>query len=75
MDIFAVRLRETRKEMKLTQKELAVAVNTTDDSIFSWETGRSQPSIEMIRLLCKTLEVTSDYLLGLEDETGSKTIP
>ncbi len=75
MDIFAIRLRETRKEMKLTQKELAVAVNTTDDSIFSWENGRSQPSIEMIRLLCKTLEVTSDYLLGLEDETGSKTIP
>lgn len=75
MDIFAVRLRETREEMNLTQKELAVAVNTTDDSVFSWENGRSQPSIEMIRLLCKKLEVTSDYLLGLEDETGTKTIP
>lgn len=75
MDIFAVRLKEIRKEMKLTQKELAVAINTTDDSIFSWENGRSQPSIEMIRVLCKTLDVTSDYLLGLEDETGSKTIP
>ncbi len=72
MDIFAIRLKEIRNELKLTQKQLAEALNTTDDSVFSWENGRSQPSIEMIRLLCKTLEVTSDYLLGLEDEAGTK---
>lgn len=67
MNIFSIRLREARKELKLTQKDLATALNTTDDSIYSWENGRSQPSIEMIRLICKTLDVSADYLLGLED--------
>ena len=67
MDIFAVRLKEQRLEKGLKQKQLADAVNTTDDSIYSWEKGRSQPSVEQIRQLCKTLNVSADYLLGLED--------
>lgn len=73
MDIFSIRLKELRIEKGLTQKQLAVALNTTDDSIFSWEKGRSQPPIETIRCLCVVLETSADYLLGLEDETGAKT--
>lgn len=57
----------------MTQKELAKALETTDDSVFSWEKGRSQPSIEFIRRLTVILDVSADYLLGLEDETGAKT--
>ena len=73
MDIFSLRLKELRKEKGFTQKQLAAVLKTTDDSIFSWEKGRSQPSIETIRILCHVLDVTADYLLGLEDETGAKT--
>ena len=72
MDIFQIKLKELRAEKELTQKQLADLLNTTDDSIFSWEKGRSQPSIEMIRKLCLFFDVSSDYLLGLEDETGAK---
>ena len=72
MDIFQIRLKELRAEYGKTQKELAAILNTTDDSIFSWEKGRSQPSIEMLRRLCTVFNVTADYLLGLEDETGAK---
>ena len=72
MDIFSIRLKELRVEKGLTQKQLAFAVNTTDDSIFSWEKGRSKPPIETIRQLCIILETSADYLLGLEDETGRK---
>lgn len=72
MDIFAIRLKELRTEKGYTQKQLAELIGTTDDSIFSWEKGRSQPPIEFIRLLCKALSVSTDYLLGLEDDTGAK---
>ncbi len=65
--MYGQRLREARKACGLTQKQLALAVNTTDDSIYSWEKGRRQPSVEQIRQLCKTLNVSADYLLGLED--------
>ena len=41
MEAFAKKLRETRKEKRLTQKQLAIEINATDDSVFSWEKGRS----------------------------------
>ena len=47
-------------------------VQTTNDSVYSWEKGRSQPSIEMIRKLCVALSVSADYLLGLEKDDGTK---
>ena len=73
MDILSLRIKELRKEKNLTQRQLAELLKTTDDSIFSWEKGRSQPSIDVIRKLCIFFDVSADYLLGLEDETGAKT--
>lgn len=67
MELFTERLKEVRQEKGWTQKQLATAVNTTDDSVYSWEKGRSQPSIELLCKLCKVLEVSADYLLGLSD--------
>jgi transcriptional regulator with XRE-family HTH domain len=72
MDIFEIRLKELRTEKGLTQKDLARILQTTDDSIFSWEKGRSQPSIDTLRKMCIYFDVSADYLLGLEDETGAK---
>ena len=67
MNTFQTRLRELRMEHELTQNALAEQLNTTGDSIYSWEKGRSEPSIAMICSLCRIFEVSADYLLGLED--------
>ncbi len=67
MDIFSIRLKELRNEHGLTKTQLALSVGTTYDCIYSWERGRSQPSIEMLRSLCKVFGVTSDYIIGLTD--------
>lgn len=72
MDIFEKRLREIRQERGISQVELAKIIQTTNDSVYSWEKGRSQPSIDAIRKLCVALGVSSDYLLGLEREDGTK---
>ena len=64
---FQNRLKELRIEKELTQKQLAEMLQTTDDSIYSWEKGRSQPSIEMLRKICQYFDVSADYLLGLSD--------
>lgn len=68
MEKFAERLKELRAEAGLTQSELAGIINTTDDSIYSWEKGRSEPSLGVLCSLSKALGVSSDYLLGLTDE-------
>lgn len=66
MNLFSVRLKELRTERGLTQKQLAQKIGTTDDTIYSWEKGRSQPSIDMIRALTRELNTTADYLLGID---------
>ena len=69
MDIFSIRLKEARMERNYTQKALAQKIGTTDDSIFSWENGRSQPSLDSLRKLCEALDISADYLIGVESST------
>lgn len=72
MNEFPKRLKELREEKGLTKKALATALNTTADSIYSWEKGRSEPSLEVICQICCYFHIPADYLLGLEDEGGAK---
>ena len=73
MVIFQQRLRELRLEQELTQGALAALLRTTDDSIHSWERGRSEPPLSMVAEICRFFHISADYLLGLEDEGGSKS--
>jgi len=63
------RLKVARKSKKLTQEQLAIKVQTTKGTISNYENGHSTPSNEMLVLLAKTLNVTTDYLLDHTDET------
>jgi len=60
-------LKELRKERKLTQTELASHLCTTQDSISLWELGKSYPDIPTLIKIAKFFDVTTDYLLGLEN--------
>ena len=72
MEIFRERLKYLRKNADLTQKALADILQTNNSSICDWECGRSQPDLETLKKLSKFFLVTTDYLLGLEEEDGSK---
>ena len=72
MKVFQERLKELRKSKRLSQKELANILKTSNSSICDWECGRSQPDLETVAKIASYFDVTADYLLGLEDETGSK---
>lgn len=61
------KISELRKEKGLTQRQLANIIQTTEDSIYSWEKGRAEPSADFIIRIARFFEVTADYLLGLED--------
>lgn len=66
------KIKELRKEKGLTQKQLALLLNKSETGLASWEQGLSEPSVNDIRLLCMIFDVSADYLLGLEDESGAK---
>lgn len=63
---FGQRLRELRKQMQLTQKQLAELVGVKNSIISFYENGDRIPSPEMIVCLAKVFHVSSDYLLGLD---------
>jgi len=67
MNLIKDRILEQRKEKGWTQKFLASAIKTTEDSIYSWEKGRSEPSVDFIISLVKVFDVSADYLLGIKD--------
>ena len=60
-------LKSLRKEKKLTQTEFAFFLHTTQDSISLWELGKSYPDVPTLIEIAKFFEVSTDYLLGLEN--------
>ena len=56
-----------RMEQNLSQDELAERVFVTRQTISNWENENIQPSIEMLLRLSKLFNVTTDYLLGIDN--------
>ena len=67
MEIFAERLRELRTEKGLSMKQLAREIKTTDAAISNWENNINEPKITYLKAISIYFDVSTDYLLGLED--------
>ena len=65
---FPNRLAQLRKQRGYTQETLAEAIGITKSQVYRYETGASQPTLEVIRKLALTLGVSSDQLIFDEDE-------
>lgn len=61
------RLKEFRKENKLTQVKLATFLNTTFSSIAFNEKGRNLISTPFLYAICEKYKISADYLLGKID--------
>ncbi len=66
--LFTKRFNEVLTYSKISQTELAARVNVSKQCISDYKSGKSFPSIQTLFLICKALEVSADYLLGLTDE-------
>lgn len=58
---------EKRKQMGLTQLELAEKLSLTDRAVSKWETGRSLPDSSIMLDLCKELKISVNDLLNGEE--------
>ncbi len=68
-------IQSLRKEMGLTQKELAQALNISDKAVSKWETGNGMPDVSLFIPLCKILKININELLSgerLQEEDYSK---
>ncbi len=62
------RLKEFRKENKLTQVKLASLLNTTFSTIAFYEKGRNLIATPFLYEICKKYNISADYLLGKTKE-------
>lgn len=63
------RIKELRKENKLTMKELGNMLNLAESTISLYETGKREPDSYTIAKIAKTFNVSVDYLLGIEENS------
>lgn len=67
MKIFSERLKDLRIEKELSAIKLGKILGVSDSTIIRWENGKISPTIDNLYNIAKFFNVTSDYLLGLED--------
>ncbi len=67
MKIISQRIKELRKEHKLSQIELAEKCMVKQSCISKWERGATLPDLDLVILLCEIFSVSADYLLGIKD--------
>lgn len=60
-------LAQTRREHGLTQEELAARLFITRQAVSRWETGATEPGIDMIKLIARELDVPVTRLLDMPE--------
>jgi len=58
------RIRDLRKQMNMTQKELAKYLQVADSTLSYWEMGKYEPDTEALMKLSRFFKVPIDYILG-----------
>lgn len=64
---FGERLRTLRRDRGFTQDALAKALGITQKTVSAYEGGTTWPSPPVMIRMAKTLQVTADELLGIQD--------
>lgn len=69
---FSQKLKNFRNENGKTQKEIAEMLEISATCYAGYEQGYREPDLSTLKKICILFETSADYLIGLEDETGSK---
>ena len=66
-NIMGIKLKEFRKENKITQDKLAEFLKTSQSTIADYERGKNYIPTPFLYTICKKYNISADYLLGKID--------
>lgn len=66
--VLGTRLKMLRENMGLTQENLGKKLHVSKVSICKYETGISEPSLDILVKIADIFDVSTDYLLGREEK-------
>lgn len=61
------KIKKLRLSYNVSQVELAQSLGVSKQCVSNWENDNVQPSVDMLVKLAKYFNVTTDYLLDLDD--------
>lgn len=65
------RIKKLRNAQKITLREVATSLNTSNQNVSNWENGKTEPKLETWQKLADYFGVTVPYLQGISDENGT----
>lgn len=68
MQNYGARIKEARKTSGITQIEAAVKAGVSQQTWQRYESGKLDLKMSSIYNICKTLNISADWLLGLTDK-------
>ncbi|CDE72934.1 predicted transcriptional regulators [Acidaminococcus sp. CAG:917] len=68
IETIKTRLKEEIKNSGLTTVEIAKRVGISPEMVTQYVTTKKLPKLDTFARLCKELDVSADYILGLSDE-------
>lgn len=74
MSTFGEQIKILRKNLGLTQEQLAERLSVNRAALANWETDRAMPDIQMVKELAGVYGVTVDSLLGREDDSFASRV-
>ena len=63
------RLKKLREQFNYSQEQLAEKLSLSSSAIRAYEKNQRQPSHEILKEIAKIFDVTTDYLLGVDEFT------
>lgn len=66
-DILSKRLRQCRKEKRLSQLEVAILCDITEKTYQNYELMTREPKLEILIRIANNFDVSLDYLVGRTD--------
>lgn len=73
-EIVAIRIREGRFTLELSQTDLAGKLSVAPQTVNGWESGRRMPDPQTLSKLADMYNVSVDYLLGRTDNKNAAVI-
>jgi transcriptional regulator with XRE-family HTH domain len=72
MSYFGEQIKSLRQAKEFSQKDFSTLLQTSQQNLSRWENGSFEPDLSTIVKIAQILETSTDYLLGIENEDGTK---
>lgn len=66
MKVFSERLKDELQVSGLTESALGAKIGIGQSTINKWKNNQLEPNLENLAKLCKALDISADYLLGID---------